>query len=143
MTRDEFVANGIAWHGSAVGWQSALARALGVRTDTIRKACKDGPSDALAAAVMELFGEAVPTRVPAEWICGDGSDGREYLVHTLAPRFLCLVMTDEEYADFEHQAEGDFMSEDFVLCGFHWIDRRPSNYANLMERAADAVESFT
>ena len=142
MTREEFTSNGVAWHGSAVGWQAALARALGVEPRTIRRAVADGPTDRLAAALMALLGDGVPVRVPAEWICGDGSDGCEYLVHTMSPRFLCLVLTEDEYEIFEHQSDGDYQVDDCWLCGFQWIDRRPENIAVWMERSADALDQF-
>lgn len=142
MTRQEFTSNAVAWHGSAVGWQSALARALNVEPRTIRRAVADGPSDRLAAALLALLGDGVPVRVPAEWICGDGSDGVEYLVHTMTPRFLCAVLGENEYEDFSHQSDGDYQVDDQWLCAFHWIDRRPENIAEWMERAADALETF-
>ena len=142
MTREQFISNAVAWHGSAVGWQSALSRALGVDQRTIRRAVKDGPTDRLGAALMALLGNGVPVRVPAEWICGDGSDGVEYLVHTMSPRFLCAVLTDEEYNDLPYQAEGDYQAGGQVLCAFQWIDRRPDDLAMWMERAADALETF-
>ena len=142
MTREQFISNAVAWHGSAVGWQSALSRALGVDQRTIRRAVKDGPTDRLGAALMALLGNGVPVRVPAEWICGDGSDGVEYLVHTMSPRFLCAVLTDEEYDALPYQAEGDYQAGGQVLCAFQWIDRRPDDLAMWMERAADALETF-
>ncbi len=143
MTREEFVATGTAWHGSAIGWQAALARALDVERRTIGRAVKDGPSDKLARALLGLLGDSAPVRVPAEWICGDGNDGREYLVHTLSPRFLCLVLTDSEYDAFDHQSPADFHAGGIWLCGFHWIDRRPDDVVFWMENAADAVDRFS
>lgn len=140
MTREEFISNGVAWHGSAVGWQAALARALEIDQRTIRRAVKDGPSDKLARALLRLLGEGVPVRVPAEWIRGEGNDGYEYLVHTMSPRFLCLVLSENEYEDFAHQSESDYQADGTWLCGFHWIDRRPESLSLWMERAADAVE---
>lgn len=143
MTREEFIANGVAWHGAAVGWQSALARALDVDPRTVRRAVKDGPSAALAREMLRLMGDGVPVRVPSEWICGDGIDGHEYLVHTISPRFLCLVLTEEEYEEFDHAGEGDFFTGTAWLAGFHWIDRRPDNLAQWLDRAADALDRFT
>ncbi|WP_414902475.1 hypothetical protein ACMT1E_04395 [Sphingomonas flavalba] len=142
MTREEFISNGVAWHGSAVGWQSALARTLDVDARTIRRAVKDGPTDNLARRLLGLLGDGAPVRVPAEWICGDGSDGREYLVHTMSPRFLCLVLSEDEYDAFEPQSDGDYQVDEQWLCAFHWIDRRPDNLAQWMGRAADALEAF-
>ena len=142
MTREEFISNGVAWHGSAVGWQPTLARALNVRGDTIRKAVKDGPSDSLACALLGLMGDGALVRVPAEWVCGDGSDGVKYLVHTLSPRFFCAILTEDEYEDFTHQSDGDYQVDEQWLCAFYWIDRRPDNLAYWMERAADALEAF-
>jgi len=142
MTREEFISNGVAWHGSAVGWQSAIAHALDIDTRTIRRAVKDGPSDKLARALLALLGDGAPVRVPAEWICGDGSDGREYLVHLISPRFACLILTEEEYGAFEYQSDGDYQVDSQWLCAFHWMDRRPDNLSQWMERAADALEEF-
>lgn len=142
MTRDEFVSNGVAWHGSAIGWQAALARALDVDSRTIRRAVADGPSDKLGRALLGLFGDAGPSRVPAEWISGDGSDGYEYLVHVARPRFLCLTLTDSEYDTFTGKSDGDYENDGQWLCGFHWIDPRPDNLAALMERACDALDGF-
>jgi hypothetical protein len=59
------------------------------------------------------------------------------------PRFLCLALTDDEYAAFAHQSDGDYQLDGMWLCGFHWIDRRPDNLSMWMERAADALESFS
>ncbi|SNT19169.1 hypothetical protein [Sphingopyxis indica] len=143
MTREDFISNGVAWHGSAVGWQVALARALDVDARTIRRAVKDGPTDRLARAVLALFGDSAPARVPAEWICGDGSDGSEYLVHVLSPRFLCLVLTEDEYRLFDGQKDGDYWTGTAWLTGFHWIDRRPEDLARWMERASDALDHFS
>lgn len=142
MICEEFIANGVAWHGSAAGWQSALARALKVDPRSIRYAVKDGSSDRLFAALLNLLGDGVPVRVLAEWICGDGLDGCEYLVHTLSPRFFCFVLMDSEYVEFGHQSDGDYEVDGQWLCGFHWIDRRLENLSMWMERAADALESF-
>lgn len=142
MTRDEFISNGVAWHGSAVGWQSALARALDVESRTIRRAVADGPSDRLARALLALFGDSAPPRVPAAWVCGDGSDGREYLVHLHSPRFACLVLAEDEYQAFEPKHASDYWTGDAWLAAQHWIDRRPEAFAAFMERASDALESF-
>lgn len=143
MTREEFISNGVAWHGSAVGWQSALARALDVDSRTIRRAVTDGPSDNLARALLDLIGDSAPVRVPAEWVCGDGSDGREYLIRLRPPRFLCLVLADEEYEAFEPKSGADYETDGQVLCAFQWIDRRPDNLTSILESACDALDEFT
>lgn len=101
-------------------------------------------------ARMEEVARALGNRWPvlhmmrgtAEWICGPGSDGHEYLVHTMSPRFLCLVLTEDEYGVFAHQTDGDCEADGMWLCGFHWIDRRPDDLAMWMERAADALEAL-
>lgn len=142
MTREEFISNGVAWHGSAVGWQSALAKALDIEARTIRRAVKDGPTDRLSAAMLALFGDAAPPRKPAEWICGDGDDGHEYLVHIISPKFASLVLTDDEYQDFGPKTDADFWTGEAWLAAHHWIDRRPDNLAQWLDRAADALDAM-
>lgn len=143
MTSDEFQANCIAVTGSALGWQAEIARRLGVDPNTIRKAAKFGPSDNLARAILDLIGEPVSERVHAEWICGDGDDGREYLIHTRFPRFRCIVVAAEDDYDLDADESGVFqVNEETWLAAFHWQDRRPEGLAHLMEQAADALERF-
>lgn len=143
MTRDDFVSSGIAWHGSSVGWQSALARALGVESRTIRRAVAAGPSDNLARALIDLIGNSVSARVPAEWVCGDGSDGRKYLIHLRFPRFLCLILTEAEYEGFPQKSGSDYKADGQVLCAVQWIDRRPDDPVPILDAARDALGKFT
>lgn len=144
MTREEFISNCVAITGSAMGWQAGIARRLGVDPNTIRKAVKHGPSDNLARAVLEQTGEPVAHNVHARWICGDGDDGREYLVHTRFPRFRCLIVALED--DYDLSADEGVVyqvNDETWLAAFAWIDQRPDGLSSLMEAASDAVESFT
>lgn len=142
MTREDFIANGMALHGSAVGWQTGIARRLGVDSRTIRRAVANGPSDKLAAALLALMGETAPQLMHAEWICGDGDDGREYLIHTRHPRFRCIVLADDLDEPLEKDDGVQFQAGDTTLCGFHWIDPKPHDLVRWMERAADALDGF-
>lgn len=144
MTPDEFQANCIALSSLPSEWQAEIAYLLGVDPNTIRKAAKFGPSDNLARAVLDLMGEPVSERVHAEWIYGDGDDGRKYLVHTRFPRFRCMVVAFEDDYDILTDESGVFQMIDvgLSLAAFHWQDRRPDGLIHLMEQAADALEQF-
>ena len=142
MTREEFIANSVAIVGTSVGWQTKLARRLSIDSRTIRRAVADGPSDKLAGQLLKIIGESAPQNIHAEWICGDGSDGREYLIHTRFPRFRCLVIAAEDKYDFAADDGVKFQCGDMMLSGFYWTDPMPQDLAHWMERAADALEGF-
>jgi hypothetical protein len=92
-----------------------------------------------------------PATAMDEWIVGDGArdlDGAraEYLVHTVAPRFVCRVVDE---SGEEPEAPYDSLSglsyaqgDDFTLCMFVWIDPPPPRpqLDRLLEAACDAVE---
>ena len=142
MTRDEFKANGVAIVGTSVGWQTKLARRLSIDSRTIRRAVADGPSDKLARLLLSVIGESAPQNMHAEWVCGDGSDGREYLIHTRFPRFRCLVIAAEDEYDFAADDGVKFQCGDMTLAGFHWSDPMPLDLTHWVELAADALEGF-
>lgn len=143
MTREEFISNSVAITGSALGWQGEIARRLGVDPNTIRKAAKHGPSDNLSRALLGLIGEPVAAAVQARWICGDGDDGREYLIHNRYPRFSCLVIAEGDDYDLDADESGVFqVNPGTWLANFHWIDKRSDGLALLVEQAADALEQF-
>ena len=142
MTSEEFIQNSIALIGTTIGWQSAIARRLGVNNRTIRKIVKGDLkiSDGLAKDLLDLLGENAPQIIHAEWILGQGDDNREYLIHTRHPRFQCLVLdlNDPEY-EFDHDAGVQYTFNNSVLCGFLWHDRKPDNIAEVLEPACEFI----
>lgn len=155
MTRDEFAATAIAILRSAVGWQSAIARRLGVEPRTVRRwlASADFPPD-IETRMGGLIGAGDISPWPRdEWLVGDavGEDGhrREYVMHLHPPRFVARVVaidpdgdpeTDEQPADVVsgtvYQAD-----QETVLCEIDWIDDvSPGERVKWLDAAADAVE---
>lgn len=156
MTAEEFKTASIALLRSAVGWQSAIARRLGVESRTVRRWLRAG---AVPEWVADKFAELIGLRTDEafawprdEWIVGDGIDRdgqrREYVVHTVPPRFIARVVAcdpdglpelGEEPADV---VSGVVYSDgDDVLCEIDWIDEPdPGQVTQLLEAAADALE---
>lgn len=143
MNKDEFIQNSVALIGTSLGWQSEIARRLGVSDRHIRRivAGQANVADGLAKDLLDLLGERAPQVVHAEWIIGAGSDGREYLIHTHHPRFQCLVIDQDNHNyDLENDNGVQFTSGDYVLAGFLWLDRMPENITDLMEAACDFID---
>lgn len=157
MTWEEFEATSVAILRSALGWQTAIARRLGVEARTVRRWRKIGIPSWAVERLMEWT--ALSDRLPwprDEWIIGDGVglDGvpRQYIVHTVPPRFIArIVETDDDFGDGEPDpaesavdlASGVTFHAGFgaVLCEIAWIDEpRPGEVAQLLEAAADAIE---
>jgi len=163
MTSDEFTAASIALLRSAVGWQSAIARRLGIDSRTVRRWLAAGETPAwVDARLAELMGAADIAPWPRdEWLLGDafGADGRrrEYLVHLQPPRFVARVVEiDADGEPLPEMQPADVVSgtvyvvdhfvgeHETVLCEIDWIDRPPpGEITPLMEAAADAFEDIT
>ncbi len=155
MTRDEFAAASIAILRSAVGWQSAIARRLGIDSRTVRRWLAAGEIPAWAdAKLAELMGGLAAGPWPRdEWIVGDalGRDGRrrEYVVHLAPPRFAArIVACGEDGTPLPDEQPADALSgavysadPETVLCEIDWIDAPdPGEVAQLLEAAADEIE---
>lgn len=155
MTRDEFTATAIAILRSAVGWQSAIARRLGVEPRTVRRWLASGefPPD-IGGRLGALIGATDITAWPRdEWVIGDtlGGDGnrREYIVHLQPPRFVARIVA----LDDDGEPEADEMPADLVsgtvyqagpetvLCEIDWIDDvPPGERVKWLDAAADEIE---
>lgn len=145
MTREEFISNAVALVGGGYGWQTRLAELLGISDRTIRRVCSPGgihPTGGMIRAINEAMGEASNSVRHAEWICGDGDDGREYLIHTSFPKFRCLVIAGGDDYDLGADDTGVFQNGEQWLAGWVWIDKRPDNFAYWAEQAANALEGF-
>jgi len=141
MTKDEFIQNAVALHGSSIGWQSSTARSLNIADRTVRRIVKGEQlvSEGIAKDLLTLLGEAAPQIIHAEWILGTGSDDREYLTHTRYPRFQCLVLENDSDYNFDKDAGVQYGFEDIRLCGFLWHDKIPENLTQVLERACDFI----
>ena len=162
-TPQEFRALGLALHGGAHGWQSALARRLGVNDRTVRRwASGETPiPNRIQSEIMALTGTTEPPESVSlrdEWIVGDGppreaGSRREYVIHAWPPRFICrAVEVDEDSGKLAvDEGEADLLTgivyqadSTTLLCEFQWIDDPPSGgklLTDLMESASDALES--
>jgi len=156
MTPAEFTTASIAILRSAVGWQSAIARRLGVESRTVRRWLADAAVPPWVDARMaELMGarEAAGPWPRDEWIVGDGvsQDGyrREYVIHVAPPRFVArVVAVDDQGMPEPSEGPADVVSGvvystgDSLLCEVDWIDQpEPGQITHLMDAAADAVDT--
>lgn len=155
MTRDEFQSTAIAILRSTVGWQSAIARRLGVEPRTVRRWLAGGefPLD-IEARLGALIGAGDINPWPRdEWVIGDtlGGDGqrREYIVHIQPPRFVArIVAIDADGVPEADEMPADLMSgtvyvadQETILCEIDWVDDvSPGERVKWLDAAADAVE---
>ena len=159
LTAQELRAIGAAAYG--YGWQSALARAIGISDRTMRRlvAGTSPITERVERDIRRVLGaEASPSPdwPRDEWILGDGLPGpdgarREYLVHTRSPRFVARVIAvDGDGAPDPSEGEADTMtgvvyaSQDCVIAEIVWIDPPPAPAAltALMEAAARRIRQM-
>lgn len=154
MTRDEFAAASIALLRSAVGWQTRIAERLPCNPRRVREWLERGETPAwVDERLRELMGGTNPAPWPRdEWIVGDAPTEhgarREYVIHTMAPRFVARVV---ECAEDGPPAPGEEPADvvsgivyvadhETVLCEIDWIDEpEPGHVTGLLEAAADAL----
>lgn len=154
MTADEFTASSIALLRSAVGWQSAIARRLGVEARTVRRWLADGAAPAwVDGRFAEWLGAMTLAPWPRdEWLIGDafGGDGkrRAYVSHLQPPRFVArIVVCDGDGLPEPSEEPADILtgtvysSEDYVLAEIVWIDEvATGEIVKWLEAAADAID---
>ncbi len=157
MTHDEFAAAAMALLGRAAGWQSAIARRLGVNDRTVRRWIgSDTVPDWVGERLAELMGAREPAPWPRdEWLVGDGFSVagrgalREYIAHLQPPRFVArIVQTDDDGEPDTLELPADVTSGTvyradlgLTLCEIAWIDHpEASEIARWLEAASDALE---
>ncbi len=154
-TGEDFTRFATALLGTTHGWQSAIARQLGVSSRTVRRWVKDGPPPAVCDELLRMAGVEDDSGVAFprdEWILGDAG-GRGYIIHTRPPRFIArvveiseaddgawIVAPDEEPADIDSGVVYR-AAPDAALCEILWIDRVPVNaeLVTLMEAASNVL----
>lgn len=159
-TAEEFSAFCVALMGGAYGWQTKIAAALGVTPRTVRRlASGEAPITLRTQRALEKMAglhNAAPVAARDEWIVGDGARGpggerREYVVHTIPPRFIArAVALDDLTGDPEaYEDPADVESgvvyqagAGTVLAEFVWIDPPPTGGAltKILESACDALD---
>lgn len=155
MNAAQFQQTAIAILRSAVGWQTAIAKRLGVESRTVRRWISDDQTPKWADdKLMELTGACLISPWPRdEWVVGDGvtADGtrREYIIHLAPPRFAArIVALDDDGNPDHHETPVDVITGsayqidvDTMLCEVDWIDQpRPGEIAALFEAAAAAID---
>ena len=117
MNSDEFTAASIAILHSAVGWQTAIARRLGIEARTVRRWVQAGETPPwVDQQLADMMGGVGASPWPRdEWIIGDGVTGdgrrREYIMHVAPPRFVArIVAVDEDDAPEESDLPADIVS---------------------------------
>ena len=155
MTADDFQAASIAILRSAIGWQTAIAKRLGIEPRTVRRWIQAAETPAwVDQQLASLMGGVGASPWPRdEWIIGDGvtQDGRrrEYIMHVAPPRFVArIVAVDEDDSPEDDDLPADILSgtvyradPETLLCEIDWIDTPdPGAVTHLLEAAADAIE---
>ena len=159
-TGSEFRAFAVALLGTTHGWQSAIARELGVTSRTVRRWAKNGPPDKVRDQLLKMAGiedDAGLAFPRDEWIIGDGPRDetgarREYIIHARTPRFIARIVTMDVLTDKPEPDEdpADILTGviyrnglETLLCEIQWIDRPPTNtqLTTLLEAACDAIDA--
>lgn len=155
MNALEFQNASIAILGTAVGWQSKIARKMGKPIRTIQRwVAADAVPDWATEQLREMMGGTDRSPFPRdEWLIGDalGDDGqmRAYVMHMQTPRFVArLVEVDDDGLPVEGEEPADILTgivyqidEGSVLCEIEWIDQpKAGEVTQLMEAAGDAIE---
>lgn len=163
MNSAEFEAAAISLLGTAVGWQSKIARRLPSREGkhvSVRQVQRWIAADQIPewaeAELLRLMGGTERSIFPRdEWMVGDGVTGdgrqREYIVHLQEPRFCARVVEiDDDGLPLPEHEPADVISgityqvfEGTVLCEVEWWDQpKAGQIALLLQAAADALDAL-
>ncbi len=164
MTPQQFRSAAVAVTRTALGWQTKIARTLGVQSRTVRRWLVVGREtgimpDAAVAAISEAMGEVDTAAVwpRGEWLVGRDDGGRLLVQHLHFPRFTARAVhtapggatpaEEEQPADIlsgvVYVADGGDPEGDALLCEIAWIDEpSPGEVTQMMEAAADAWEAW-
>lgn len=156
MHINQFKMQAIAILRSSTGWQSRIARLLGVNDRTVRRWLESGELPAwVDKKLAEIIGINEISPWPRdEWMVGDirGPDDRyrEYICHMQPPRFIArIVACDEDGTPrtIEQPADTEtgivhFIGSETILCEIAWIDMVDQIEAlRWLEAAADYIEN--
>lgn len=138
MTASELKAVGIALFGE--GWQSKLARTLGVAPRTVRRwAAGTVPIPGTIDLALGAKSRIAPD-YPDEWlVAADPDEEREYIIHLAPPRFIARLGDGGARSGLVMSlSEGD-------LFDFSWIDPQPGEeeLRRLLKGAQRAVDIYS
>lgn len=156
MNAEQFTATSITLLRSTVGWQSAIARRLGVLPRQVRRWLAAGVTPAwVDDKFAEMIGATDLAPWPRdEWLIGDalGGDGRrrEYIYHMQAPRFTArIVSCDDDGLPLPDEQPADVVSgivystDGAVLCEIEWTEPvAPGEHVKWLEAACDAIDAI-
>lgn len=169
MDIDKFQSAAIALLGTAIGWQTKIARLLKISDRTVRKWLQSEEiPDWVEKEFAKLMGLEDLSPYPRDaWIVGDSVDNngnrREYIYHAQFPRFIARIVALDE--DDDAIDEDDVVldgrrvlmselpvdlngvvnqaDEDTVFCEIDFIDHFGSVEAQKwLEAAADYLEKY-
>lgn len=161
MNASEFETAAIAIVGTALGWQSKIARRIPSRNGehvSIRQVQRwiaaDYVPDWAERELVRLMGGTERSPFPRdEWVIGDAVTGdgrrREYIVHLQEPRFVARVVeVDEDGEPLPEHRPADATTgityqadAATLLCEIEWWDEpKAGQITMLMEAAADALD---
>lgn len=138
MTHQELRAICIARFGE--GWQSKLARHLGVNPRTVRR-WASGEIEVPPAAQAALGAAPhIAKDYPDEWlIAADPNEDREYMIHLAPPRFVARIGD----GDASRGLVLSLREED--LFDFTWVDPQPGEeeLQRLVKAAQKTIDMYS
>lgn len=161
MNTAEFEAAAVAITGTAIGWQSKIARRIPSRDGkhvSVRQVQRwiaaDRVPEWAEAELLRLMGGTERSPYPRdEWVVGEGVTGdgrrREYIIHLQEPRFCArIVEVDDDGIPTPDHEPADVVGgityqafEGTVLCEIEWWDQpKAGQVTMLLEAAADALD---
>lgn len=161
MNATEFETAAVAIIGTAIGWQSKIARRIPSRDGkhvSVRQVQRwiaaDRVPEWAEKELLRLMGGAERSPFPRdEWVVGDAVTGdgrrREYIIHLQEPRFCARVVEiDDDGLPLPEHEPADVTAgityqafEGTLLCEIEWWDQpKAGQVTMLMEAAADALD---
>ena len=159
MTPSEFQALSYSLLKTNIGWQTKIARKLGIAPRTVRRWLAAGEiPDHAAKSLRDMIGLSDPGQIwpRGEWLVGHDEAGRKMLHHMQTPKFTArIVYCEPDGSPIAEEGAADVLSGtvyvidggdpegDVVLCEIAWFEPpHDSEVVQLLEAAADAFENW-
>jgi len=158
MTPNQFQATAISILNTAFGWQTRIARVLGISDRSVRKWLKNGKiPDWVENEFARLTGKTEISPWPRdEWVIGtafnEQGKPREYIAHLQYPRFIARIVVvddNDQAADYEQPADVQSgvvygVDDETVLCEISFIDPLDNSaMRQWLEAAGDEIEKVS
>lgn len=137
MTPAELSAICIARYGEH--WQTKLAHSLGINPRTVRRWASGDVSVPPAVAAQLGARPAIAQDYPDDWlVASDPDEEREYVIHLACPRFIGMILAEDEIV------EGTtFALRDETIGHITWIDPPPADPLSLLRSLQKAVDRYS